>query len=270
MWKQLMDGVGGISLKGLSLAFRNRSLAQSYMSECIRRHDELTGQGLPVGDPLELLETREWTRPEAAAWMRMPASLRDGGGMQLQELVYLAAVTQKLQPRKVFEIGTFNGRTTATFIQNSPPEAEVITMDLPVETSATGDASYIDTDVDLVARRRVGSFALENGLGDRFQQILCDSMQFDPTPHKGTVELAFIDGAHARPYVQNDTEKVALMMAKQGIVLWHDYGGKGRFRPLAEYLEELGQRAGIYRIERTTLAWSTAEALRKACGVAEP
>ena len=53
---------------------------------------------------------------------------------------------------------------------------------------------------------------------------------FDPEPHASSVDLAFIDGAHTDDYVRNDTEKIARMMRPGGLVFWHDYGGKGRFR----------------------------------------
>ena len=77
------------------------------------------------------------------------------------------------------------------------------------------------------------------------------------------MELGFIDGAHALEYVRNDTEKMAIVMADRGLVFWHDYGGKGSFRPLAQYLEGLADRIAIYRIAGTSLAWSPASELRK-------
>jgi hypothetical protein len=65
-----------------------------------------------------------------------------------------------------------------------------------------------------------------------------------------SVELGFIDGAHSRPHVDNDTRKMAIMMSERGLVFWHDYGGGGRFRELTMYLEELAaQTANFPRAE---------------------
>jgi len=137
-------------------------------------------------------------------------------------------------------------------------------LDLPPGATVEDDQydPYINTDIDLVKARKADNFIVSLNLTDRCQQLYCDSMQFDPTPYRGSIDLGFIDGAHALPYVQNDTEKMASMMSENGLVFWHDYGGKGRFRPLADYLESLGRRAPVYRVMGTTLAWAPANSLR--------
>jgi predicted O-methyltransferase YrrM len=213
-------------------------------------------------NPITFLERERWGTDDRCSTFELPTHLSDGGGTQIEELVYLAAVTRRLQPRRIFEIGTYSGRTTAVFVMNATG-AEVITLDLPPDNEPPS-SGYIATDLDLIETRALASFARSLGLGDRFHQILCDSMSFDPEPYRGSVELAFIDGAHSLPHVKNDTEKVAVMVADRSLVFWHDYGGKGSFRALTEYLEELGQAAKIYRIPGTSLAWATGAELRQA------
>jgi len=117
--------------------------------------------------------------------------------------------------------------------------------------------------VDLVQRRKVGSFVHQLGIGDRYEQLYGDSRTFDATPYAGTIELGFIDGAHTRPYVENDTLKMAIMMADRGLVFWHDYGGRGDFRALTAYLDDLASQIRIFRVPNTTLAWAPASELRK-------
>jgi hypothetical protein len=142
------------------------------------------------------------------------------------------------------------------------PEAEIITLDLPPDFRPGAD--YIGSDAELVLTRTGAEFVVDHGLQGRVTQVLSDSMHFDPIPHAGTVELAFIDGAHTYEYVRNDTEKVAVMMAPRGLVFWHDYGGKGQFRGITDYLDALKERFPIYRVSwTTTLAWTTAENLRR-------
>jgi hypothetical protein len=77
------------------------------------------------------------------------------------------------------------------------------------------------------------------------------------------VELGFIDGAHTLRYVTNDTLKMATMMSDRGLVFWHDYGGKGSFRELTEYLDQIARRIAVYRVANTTLAWSPGSEVRK-------
>lgn len=260
-WSTLVDGLRGINICGLELALRRRDQARSYISSCVRQCDELLRRGLPARDPVSYLRKMSQRPQEESAVCALPAQLHDGGGTKLEELVYLAAVTRLLQPRRVFEIGTFRGRTTAIFALNAP-RAEIITLDLPPDYAPGSD--YIGTDADLVRTRKVAEFVSHYGVQDHVVQIFADSMQFDPTPYAGTVQLAFIDGAHTYTHVKNDTEKIGVMMAADGIVLWHDYGGKGEFRGVTDHLHELGSRSQVYRIGGTTLAWTTAENLRSA------
>ena len=257
----LVDGLRGINICGLELALRRRDLVRAYVSSCVQQCDELLRRGLPARDPVSYLRKELHVAGEESAVCSLPAQLHDGGGTRLEELVYLAAVTRLLQPRRVFEIGTFRGRTTAIFALNAP-HAEIITLDLPPDYTPGSD--YIGTDANLVRTRKVAEFVSHYGVQDRVLQIYADSMQFDPAPYIGTVQLAFIDGAHTYTHVKNDTEKIAAMMAADGIVLWHDYGGKGEFRGVTDHLHELGTRSQVYRIGGTTLAWTTAENLRTA------
>lgn len=264
-FRTLKDLVAGLNFCSLRLALRSRTSAREYLSKNLRLYDELMRRGLPPGSPLGFLDKQGWSKNDPSSTIELPSHLSDGGGTQIDELVYLAAVTRRMQPRRIFEIGTYTGRTTAVFVMNAPAEAEVITLDLP-ENSIPGE-EYIASDRELIETRSLASFARGLGLASRFQQILCDSLRFDPEPYRGTVELAFIDGAHSRAYVQNDTEKVAVMAANRSLVLWHDYGGKGSFRALSEYLEYLGRKARIYRIPNTSLAWASGAELKRAVGL---
>jgi predicted O-methyltransferase YrrM len=247
------------------LALRNREQARVYLSRNIRLFDELSGRGLQGCDPLQFIFDRGWATPSSDTRVIFPATLETGGGTQLNEQVYLATVAQVLRPRKVFEVGTYRGHTTSLFILNTPADTEVWTMDLPPqdELSAAELHEYIGTDVTLVHNRTLARYVKELGLSERCHQVYCDSLKFDPTPHRGTVELGFIDGAHARRYVESDTRKMAAMMAPRGLVFWHDYGGKGDFKPLTEYLESLGREIEIFRVPETSLAWAAASELRK-------
>jgi predicted O-methyltransferase YrrM len=231
-----------------------REETAAYVSACVQHADVLLRRGLPSRDPVQWL--RGWLPASGAATCCLPADLHDGGGTRLEELVYLAAAARMLQPRKVFEIGTFKGRTTTVFALNAPG-AEIITLDLPPDHDP--DRSYIASDADLVRSRNLVEFIDRYGVGAQCRQVLCDSRAFDPEPHAGTVDLAFIDGAHTYDYVRNDTEKVARMMRAGGLVFWHDYGGKGRFRGITTYLHELAERFPVYRIPGTTLAWAPSD-----------
>jgi predicted O-methyltransferase YrrM len=259
----LAETIGSANLNAFRLYARNDQLAREYCSQMIQRYAELMGLGLPHRDPVEFIYEQGWATRSGSERSQIPAVLNTAGGTRLDELATLASVTAVLRPARVFEIGTFMGRTTSVFVMNAGG-GDVITMDLPVDApAAVAAAAYIDTDVTLIAERRVASVLHDLGLQHRYRQLYADSMQFDPAPYSNSVELGFIDGAHAREYVENDTRKMAVMMAERGLVFWHDYGGRGRFRDLTEYLEGLGRRIPVYRVQNTSLAWAPAAGLKR-------
>lgn len=264
-WSELTDIIGGVNLCSLRLALKRPQSVGAYMSYCLRKYDEMVSRGLPHKDPIAHVCEQGWGAIFPDDRVVIPPRLVRRAGVKIDELLILATVTRVLKPKKIFEFGTYMGRTTSVFIINAPRDAIILTLDLPPECDTTDYMvdTYIDTDLDLINRRKLGAYLYEIDLEGRYQQILCDSLQFDPSPHHGSVELGFIDGAHAIPYVKNDTLKMATMLAERGLVFWHDYGGKGRFRPLARYLESLAETIPIYRVYDTTLAWACASDLRK-------
>jgi predicted O-methyltransferase YrrM len=238
--------------------------AREYCAQAIQRFDLLAERGLRPVSPLEFMYDAGWAARPLEERIELPIGIHTGGGTRLEELAILAMVTRLLRPRKIFEIGTYMGRTTSVLRLNAEPVAQVVTLDLPDGGAELAAAGALSTDVQLIQQRRVGALLQQLGIADRCHQLRCDSMLFDPSPHRGTVELGFIDGAHSRQHVENDTAKMAVMMAERGIVFWHDYGGKGRFRDLTSFLDRLSRRIALYRVLHTSLAWTTAAELRKA------
>jgi hypothetical protein len=252
-FRTVAQAAKAVNLCSFSLAVRKPKLLPAYASSCLRKYDELMGNGLPARSPIPDLG------PSDMDTLAVPLRFQSGGGTDPREVLILAAVTKLLRPKRVFEIGTYNGRTTAVFILNSSSACEVFTLDLPLE--AGNLSGYLPTDIDLVQDRNPEGYLKRAGLADRYRQIYCDSMTFDPEPFRDTVELGFIDGAHAEEFVRNDTMKMAVMMCDRGYMLWHDYGGKGSFRPLTNYLESLPIQ--MYRIPATTLAWTSGAEMKK-------
>jgi len=262
------DAMKIANLAAVRLALRHPQLAREYCAQSLQRYDELMGSGLKPKSPVEFIYAQDWAAKMPAERVELPVALHTSGGTRLDELLVLATATRVLRPKKVFEIGTFLGRTTSVFVMNTPPGAKIVSMDLPVDIDvADATPSYLNSDVELVKQRQVGALLYECGLEDRYEQIYSDSLVFDPMPHAGSVELGFIDGAHTARYVENDTLKMATMMSDRGLVFWHDYGGKGSFRDLTAYLDHISRSIGVFRVPNTTLAWSPASELRKLAGV---
>ena len=262
--RKAVDALSVANLRGLRLAVTRSDAAREYFARCLREYDGLSGNGLPQKDPLAFIHQQGWTDAVPTDRVQLPTRFSDGAGLGLDELVILAAVTRLLKPRKVFEIGTYMGLSTSAFILNSPSDAEIVSLDLPRNGQrGTVDQDYAPAERELIREHRVGALLHELGLASRYQQILCDSLDFDPAGHADSVELGFIDGGHGLKFVRNDTLKMAKMMAGRGLVFWHDYGGRGGLLPLAHYLEQLSRSIPIYRVGRTCLAWTAASSLKR-------
>jgi hypothetical protein len=260
----LLDAMTNANLNGVRLAMRDPQLAREYCAQSVRRYYELMGVGLKPDDPVAFVYTQGWATADRRERAQLPVTLQTNGITRLDELLVLAMATAALQPRTVFEVGTFMGHATSVLILNAPTDARVYSLDLPLDSDTTeAREKYLATDVELVQQRKVGSFVRELGLENRYEQIYRDSLTFDPSPYAGTIEMGFIDGAHTREYVENDTRKMAVMMSDRGLVFWHDYGGRGDFRALTAYLDSLASTIRIYRVPNTTLAWSPACDVRK-------
>jgi hypothetical protein len=252
-FREVVEATRAVNLCSVHLATRKPALLRSYVSFCLRKYDELMGKGLQAKSPIPGLT------PNDLDTLTIPLRFQSGGGTDPREVLNLAAVTKLLRPKRIFEIGTYNGRTTAIFILNSSPDCGIYTLDLPPQAGRLPD--YLPTDIGLVQDRCPEGFLKRAGLSQRCHQIYCDSMTFDPEPFQNSVDLGFIDGAHAERFVRNDTMKMAVMISHRGYVFWHDYGGKGSFRPLSTYLETLPIE--VYRIPSTSLAWTTAGEIKK-------
>jgi len=177
------------------------------------------------------------------------------GNVNLAELAILAHAATTVSPGgTVVEIGTFDGRTTLNLAINAA-DASVFTLDLPPDERAAfalapSERRYIDKPQP-GARFRSCAPAWQ-GAARRITQLLGDSATFDWSPYAGRAGLVFVDGSHAYEYVQKDSETAMRLIAKGGMVLWHDYG---RWERVSRALEqfEAQRRLGLRHIAGTSL-----------------
>lgn len=148
------------------------------------------------------------------------------GNVSLAELAVLNGLVRTHQPRAIFEIGTFDGRTTLNLALNS--EGDVHTLDLPASEAAKfgtfrGDKKYVDKPASGARFTSEPNASLP--CTRRITQHYGDSATFDYSAFEGRMEFVFVDGAHNYDYVVNDTE-VALKLLRPagGVIVWHDYG----------------------------------------------
>lgn len=159
----------------------------------------------------------------------------------MTELVTLAYVMQSLRPRRVFEIGTFIGRTTRLFALNSPPTTEILTLDLPESRSEARLGVGVDYRQHPEAARKI-------------TQLVGDSTQFDYTPYLGTCDFVWVDGNHDYSFAVSDTKNALALCKPGGWIGWHDYRHSAAFSGVTRCVRSLqSEHRDLHHVRGTTI-----------------
>lgn len=184
---------------------------------------------------------------------------KSDGNVSMDELMVLSQIVKDRQAKSIFEIGTFDGRTTLNLAHSSPPDVHVYTLDLPKKDMADskfgiedGDSKYVDKDV---VGERLKKYSSENA---KITQLYGDSATFDFTPYYEKIDFVFVDGSHSAPYAKNDSEIALRLIRPGGTILWHDYGvWKGVTKVLNTYYSNDPRFKEIKHVNGTSLAYLT-------------
>ena len=179
------------------------------------------------------------------------------GNISVFELMMIASLIQTLQPTRLFEIGTFDGRTALNLAANSLPGATVFTLDLPPDSANSTLLPLDRLDANYIANRPNGSRFAGTEYEKKIVRLWGDSATFDISPFVGTMDLLFVDGAHSYQYALQDSATALRLLRKdRGVILWHDYARRC-WPGVTQALNELFARGGVYRglrrIEGTSL-----------------
>ncbi len=236
-YKAAIAGVLGGNLASALLIRRPRAVVE-YWQNCLFVWRMVAGQGLPQRQLHEMLPVEEIVDltilPTTFPFVFWDANLA-------KDVLYLALICRVLRPRTVFEIGTLYGYTALLFALNSPPDADVYTLDLPPDAGFALRTTIID--VRIAAAHHKAERLLFHGhpLESRIKSLQADSARFDFTPWQAKVDLFFIDGSHSYDYVRSDTERALLCCRPGSVIIWHDYGKWG-VNGVSKYLHELSRR----------------------------
>ncbi len=214
---------------------------RQVMPELRRTSDMLVHPGIASLDPAQI--------PAHRTPVQMLAINPGYGGMPPQDLYALLRVVRWLQPKRIFEIGTFQGVTTAHMALNS--DAEIFTLDLPRDL-ATQTNGYSAADLALLqSREEIGKRYRALNSNGRVQQLFGDSRTFDYGPYQGSVDLVLVDACHLFDYVMSDSQNAFRLLRETGAILWHDFGSS---IDVNRACKALTKEHKIYHLEGTCLA----------------
>ena len=199
-----------------------------------------------------------WSSCSPSGMPRVWEPKHENGNVNISELGILSAFAAACRNgSKLFEIGTFDGRTTLNLAMNAPGTCHIYTLDLPPDQATeyellAGDRPLVEKAASgLRYEKYRGVYPFEIS---RIHQLLGDSATFDYSAYTGSCSLVFVDGSHSYEYALSDTHAAMKIVEKGGIILWHDYGG---WQGVTKALEELEQREhfGLRHIRGTSLVF---------------
>lgn len=171
------------------------------------------------------------------------------------ELKVISNLVKKWNPKRIFEIGTFQGRTTLNMALNTGSDTEIITLDLPADELESTQMEIEEGEVRYVKKEVSGERFIGHPAASKIRQVFGDSASFPFDDFSNSVDVAFIDGSHAYEYVLNDSGKVMSIMRKGGLIIWHDYTNwPGVWTALNELFQSDARFAGIRHIGGTSIA----------------
>lgn len=239
----------GGNLASLPLLTRPRELLR-YSSETLFQR-QLEAGGLPrkavfQAFPMDGAEVRLGNL-DGYTW------LSDESPPFAHDLLSLVLLCRALQPRTIFEIGTFVGYTSLHMALNTPDDARIFTLDLPpanrdttLRTTAT-DHKLIDQEIEAAVFEGTP-------VADKVQRLYGDSATFDYSEWHDGVDLFFVDGAHSYDYVRSDTEAAFRCVRPGGVIAWHDYGRLEQ-SGVTRRLHELAGDHEIYAVPNGSIAF---------------
>ncbi len=171
--------------------------------------------------PLRSLTLAELLGEDFQVQVEIPFGRVKLGSCPLADLACLAVLAKKKRPRRVFEIGTFEGLTSVVFAKNSDPAVKVMSLDLPAEKNVP--RTYRSYEAQSIKGAYQSGFLVDAlGCGRQVERLYGDSALFDFTAYENSIDLFFVDGAHTAEYVARDSLTAFRAINAAGWVLWHD------------------------------------------------
>ena len=153
---------------------------------------------LPENSPEEFLDD--------AAPIQVARYVRGKWELSPLELNLIIGIARARQAAQIFEIGTFDGRTTLNLHLNAP-SATIHTIDLPPGR------------LDMPDSKVAGSLIHELVRAGSIIQLWGDSTQFDFSPWFGTQDFVFVDAGHGYKNALADSRTALRLVEGRGKIV---------------------------------------------------
>jgi len=248
--RMLLGFLESCNLLSLKLFFKNRTRWKAYHGKVFRDYMSLASH-----DQWSCRTIDEIFPAMEDGLIQLQHLQGEGIYNPLDELGYLALVTKNIRPKKIFEIGTFRGRTALNFALNSPEDCAIYTLDLPPQNRDAQMQTTNAADAAIIAKSITGIDYRDRPASRKIVQLLGDSTTFDFTPYFGQIDLVFVDGAHHYDAVKSDTRNALRLIKPGGTILWHDFANYGDYNDVTRAVLDLIPGREVIQIDNSQLAY---------------
>jgi len=179
------------------------------------------------------------------------------GNVSIEELCKISLIVKFISPKKILEIGTYNGMTTLQMALNAPANCTTYTLDLPEDAMASIELSKLDYLVSKIFKDKFGTktgMYFQNREDVNIVQILNDSSSFEYSEMgDDKIDIIFIDAAHDYENKKIDSENAFNWIAKNGVIIWHNYN-EVTCPDVTKYLADISGKYEIFHLRNTSLA----------------
>lgn len=175
------------------------------------------------------------------------------GNVSIEELCKICLIVKFIKPKRILEIGTYNGMTALQMALNAPEDCITYTLDLPEGSFVEG--SELDEQISNHFRSKFGTklgayFANRNDV--EIVQLLGDAAVFDYSAIDGKLDIVFIDAAHDYFHKKIDTENAMKLLSQGGVILWHNYNDVTN-PDVTKYLADISLEYELFHLRNTSL-----------------
>lgn len=165
------------------------------------------------------------------------------------DMLYVCAIARHRAAKRIFEFGTYLGRTTY-HLALSESQPNVFSLDLDPRIEHPKELK-LGKAVRSVLESFQGVFFRGTEAGARVTQLHGDSRIYDFSPYHRNIDFTFIDAGHTYEFVANDTAKAMSMLAPGGAIVWHDYAPKSR--DVVRFAHDFSAKHPLFWIQNTSL-----------------
>lgn len=206
-----------------------------------------------LNNRINMIQVYELAQEKDNHLLYLPFDLYTPGSTPWYDLVVLALLVKRYNPKSIFEIGSFEGLGSLIMCNNCTNET-LYTLDLPLKNSNLANVSKFAIKDHSIGTKNYQSGKFFDKIRPEvtIKHLYGDSWNFDFSPFYNSIDFFFIDGAHTSKYVIKDTLNAIKCIRNDGLIVWHDVKNSKVLNPILRVASSLK----IYHVVHSNICFA--------------